>query len=55
MEIESQGLEIESQHFTAVSLAWWSWQAVLNFGHISKLKNLKIKIFQKEVVTVVCW
>ena len=28
------------RHFTALSLAWWSWQAVLNYSHISiKLKN----------------
>ena len=34
------------RHFTAVSPAWWSWQAVLNFSHISiKLKN-QIKKFQ---------
>ena len=30
------------RHFTALSPAWWSWQAVLNFGHISiKLKKQK--------------
>ena len=23
------------RHFTAYSLAWWSWQAVLNYNHIS--------------------
>ena len=23
------------RHFTAHSLAWWSWQAVLNYSHIS--------------------
>ena len=23
------------RHFTADSLAWWSWQAVLNYSHIS--------------------
>ena len=23
------------RHFTALSPAWWSWQAVLNFNHIS--------------------
>ena len=23
------------RHFTALSPAWWSWQAVLNFSHIS--------------------
>ena len=23
------------RHFTALSPAWWSWQAVLNFKHIS--------------------
>ena len=23
------------RHFTALSSAWWSWQAVLNFNHIS--------------------
>ena len=23
------------KHFTALSPAWWSWQAVLNFSHIS--------------------
>ena len=23
------------RHFMALSLAWWSWQAVLNFNHIS--------------------
>ena len=23
------------RHFTALSLAWWSWKAVLNFSHIS--------------------
>ena len=22
------------RHFTAYSLAWWSWQAVLNYSHI---------------------
>ena len=28
------------RHFTAFSSAWWSWQAVLHFSHISiKLKN----------------
>ena len=23
------------RHFTAVSSAWWSWQAVLNYSHFS--------------------
>ena len=23
------------RHFTAISPAWWSWQAVLNYSHIS--------------------
>ena len=23
------------RHFTALSPAWWSWQAVLNYSHIS--------------------
>ena len=23
------------KHFTALSPAWWSWQAVLNYSHIS--------------------
>ena len=23
------------RHFTALSLAWWSWQAVLRYSHIS--------------------
>ena len=23
------------RHFTALSLAWWSWQAVLNYSNIS--------------------
>ena len=23
------------RHFTALSPAWWSWQAVLNYNHIS--------------------
>ena len=23
------------RHFTALFLSWWSWQAVLNFSHIS--------------------
>ena len=23
------------RHFTALFLAWWSWQAVLNYSHIS--------------------
>ena len=23
------------RHFTALSPVWWSWQAVLNFNHIS--------------------
>ena len=28
------------KHFTALFPAWWSWQAVRNFNHISmKLKN----------------
>ena len=28
------------RHFTALSPAWWPWQAVLNFIHIAiKLKN----------------
>ena len=28
------------RHFTELSHAWWSWQAVLNFSYISKeLKN----------------
>ena len=26
------------RHFTAHSPAWWSWQAVLNYSHISKLQ-----------------
>ena len=30
------------RHFTALSFAWRSWQAVLNFSHISvKAKNQK--------------
>ena len=33
------------RHFTEISSAWWSWQTVLNFSHISikpknKLTNL---------------
>ena len=28
------------RYFMALSPAWWSWQAVINFSHISmKLKN----------------
>ena len=26
-------------HFTALSPAWWSWKAVLNFSHSLKLKK----------------
>ena len=26
------------RHFTAHFPAWWSWQAVLNYSHISKLQ-----------------
>ena len=26
------------RHFTTNSPAWWSWQAVLNYSHISKLQ-----------------
>ena len=31
------------RHFTALSPAWWSWQAVLNFSHVS-IKILKTLI-----------
>ena len=28
-------LRLWERHFTALSPAWWSWQAVLNYSHIS--------------------
>ena len=40
------------RHFTAISPAWRSWQAVLNFSRISiKLKNLKISTRQQYIGT----
>ena len=39
------------RHFTALSPAWWSWQAVLNYSHISiKLQaDSNILVFRKQV------
>ena len=36
------------RHFRALSLAWWSWQTVLNFHHIFIKLNNQNKNFQPD-------
>ena len=35
------------RHFTALSPAWWSWQAVLNYSHIS----IKLEAYSNILVS----
>ena len=37
------------RHFTALSPAWWSWQAVLNYSHISTKLLADSRHLQKQV------
>ena len=44
------------RHFTALSPAWWSWQAVLNFNHISiKLQAAAISWHLRKQVGVIAY
>ena len=46
------------RHFTgtALSPAWWSWQAVLNFGHISiKFQTTAISWHLRKQVEVIAY
>ena len=36
------------RHFTVLFPAWWSWQTVLNFNHISIKLESKTKNFQMD-------
>ena len=40
------------RHFMPLSPAWWSWQAVLNFSHISIKLKIKIKNFKRTAVSL---
>ena len=39
------------RHFTVLFPAWWSWQAVLNFSHISIKIKKRIKNFNRTVIS----
>ena len=44
------------RHFMAHSPAWWSWQAVLNYSHISiKLQAAAISQYLRKQVRVIAY
>ena len=44
------------KHFMAHSPAWWSWQAVLNYSHISiKLQRIAISWYLRKQVGVIAY
>ena len=40
------------RHFTALSPAWWSWQVVLNFSHISIKLKKQNKKFRSDSINI---
>ena len=43
------------RHFTALSPAWWSWQGVLNFSHISIEFQAEISWYLRKQVRVIAY
>ena len=44
------------RHFTALSPAWWSWQAALNYSNIStKLKRTAISWYLRKQVGLIAY